>query len=106
MPSIEATYDLTTAVGKTRFHVSDTNVAPGSYVWTDAELAYCLQLAGQVPELAAARALRAAAADAAKTSVVTRVGLITNDETGVAQALIAMADALEAADRGSVPPVT
>lgn len=90
----EATYDLSGLVGRVRFHCADTN--PSMAVWTDAELAYCLELAGNVPELAAARALRAAAADASKLAVITSIGQIKNDERGIGPALLALAEALEA----------
>ena len=93
MPAPETTYDLSTLVGQTRFHCADTN--PSQAVWTDAELRYCLALTGSVPELAAARALRAAAADASKLAVITAIGQVTNDERGVAPALLAMAAVLE-----------
>jgi len=95
---VEATYDpsllLTSPLFQTRFHAADTNVA--NAVWSDAELNYCLNLTGNLPELAAARALRAAAADAAKLAVVTKVGQLGNDETQVHTALLRMASALEA----------
>lgn len=95
-------YDLTTAVGKTRFHLADTNASTA--IWTDEELLYCLSLAGQQPELAAARALRAAAADAAKLAVLTNIGTLGNDERHVYKALLEMAAALEsqAAVGGSI----
>src|SRR5947209_2311332 len=93
MPAPECTYDLATLVGRVRFHCADTD--PSRAIWTDAELAYCLSLVGMTPELAAARALRAAAADASKLAVITAIGQLTNDERGVAPALLAMAAALE-----------
>ena len=88
-------YDMTTALGQTRFHAADTDESQP--VFTDGELNYCLQLTGNIPELAAARALRAAAADNAKIAVMTKTGNIGNDESKVYMALLAMADALEKA---------
>lgn len=95
---IEATYDpallSTSLLFQTRFHVADTNIPTA--VWTDPELLYCLSLTNNVPELAAARALRMAAADAAKLAIISKTDSTSTDLTKLAQNLLASADALEA----------
>jgi hypothetical protein len=96
-PNVEATYDPTqldvSPLYQTRLYAADTNIADA--VWSDAELNYFLQKTNRVSELAAAKALRAGAADAAKLAVLTRVGPLGNDETKVSDKLLAMAAALE-----------
>ncbi len=58
-----ATYDITTAVGKVRLVISDTDVTPATdAIFTDEELTYFLGLYSNNVNLAAADALEAWAA--------------------------------------------
>ena len=91
------TYDLTTLVGKTRFHCADTDVSSGGVnaFCSDEELSYCLTRGFNVPELAAATALRAAAADRSKIAIATRRGQYGTDESKVPDAMLRVALELE-----------
>jgi hypothetical protein len=95
MPTWTFNPALTDLVSQVRFHGADATSDPERAMWNDQELQYCLSLVGNVPELAAAKALRAAAADQAKLAFATSLGQLANDETEVYKALIAMADNLE-----------
>ena len=79
---IIATYDesalLTSPLFQTRLHAGDTRVADA--IWSDAELAYYLNLSGGSPQLAAANALEALALDRAKLANAVRVGAFGNGE--------------------------
>lgn len=91
------TYDLSTAVGQSRYFASDTDVSNSGAkaYFSDEEYTFLLSRSAGVPELAAAGALRAAAADNAKIATVTKRGQYGNDETEVYQALLRVAEDLE-----------
>lgn len=94
------TYDLTTLVGQTRLHASDTNVDEleddlgNAAVFTDAELSYFLSISAQDPVLAASFALEALAADKSKLALRLKNSEGDTDMTSLAADLRAQADRL------------
>lgn len=91
------TYDLSTPVGRVRFHIADNKTdafgvyAPAAAIFTDAELLYALFLGNNNVLLAGAYALESLAANRARTASLVRTGNTTRDMNGVANSLAARA---------------
>lgn len=92
MPNLP--YDPTTALGLTRLLVSDTDVL--NVTFSDAELNALLKQRSNVPELAAAQALRSLASDAVRIAVTFKTDSTNTDTTKIAGELRSQADMLEA----------
>ena len=84
--TIAFTYDLGTAIGKTRFYAGDTDgtgltKTGGDRTRTDAEVAFLLVQEGNDPRRAAAALLENKAADYAQAAVKTEQGQLRQDFT-------------------------
>ena len=89
----EATYDVTTDVGKVRLLLNDIG---DPWVFTDTELQAFLDLERQSVKLAAAQAIDANATNQALASKVIRDHELTTDGAKLADAMRRHADALRA----------
>jgi hypothetical protein len=68
-------YDVNTPVGQTRFHAADTDAA--NYVFSDAEINYCLGSVGQNdPVMSASFLLEALAANRSRLAIIVSSGLL------------------------------
>lgn len=86
------TYDLSTALGKTRLFCLDTN--RGDYIYSDAELQVFLDTFAGSPMLAAAFAIDGYATDAAKVAIATKNDNQSTDPTKMPELLAARAKTL------------
>ncbi len=93
-----ATYDITTAVGKVRLIIGDTDVSPaGDAVFTDEELTYFLTEQSNNVNLAAAQALRAWAAKYTASPDAEKIGDYSYSQKAIDK-MLKLAGSLEAKD--------
>ena len=94
------TYDITTAVGKVRLKIGDTDVSPSTdAVFTDEELTYFLTNNSSDINLASAEAARAWAAKYATNANQEKIGDYSYSQKTVDD-LLKLADNLEAVANG------
>lgn len=91
---MDATYDVTTPVGRVRLLISDTD--PAAPVFSDDEVLAFLDMAGQVVLVAAADALEAVATNEALVLKVIRSQDLQTDGASLSKELQARADSLRA----------
>ena len=87
------TYNLTTEIGKVRLFTGDKDSA--SYAFEDEEIQKFLELTNHNVYLASADMLRALASSEAKLVKKYKIGTKSVDKSGIIEALLKQAEALE-----------
>ncbi len=82
---VDLPYDVSTSLGRARFHASDT--LDTDYIWSDDEVNYALSLSGNVPTSAAAYLLETLAIDQARIAYHIKIGRFSKDLTHIAEEL-------------------